>query len=95
MRKSNGGGGRKPSGKAKMSEEDKILLMLANFADAVKQLEQQAEITIRRLKEIRGIANKVLKYAKKQADKELHADAKGMQMRATRRMGQMLFGGPA
>lgn len=59
--------------------------------NSIKRIEQMEKVE--EVKAILDSATRMAKDAKKVKDKELYADMVKVQMRAKRRLGQMVFGG--
>jgi hypothetical protein len=79
--------------KAKANSDDELSYETVRelFERASERLEH-AELSIAEIKAILDRAGQMVKRAKGERDKELQADAVEVQLRAKRRIGQMVFG---
>jgi hypothetical protein len=74
--------------KAKLSYSEEYNV----FKFAKERLEQEPELPIKEVKLIRDCGSKMARLAKKEGDTDLQVEAVRVQLRAKRRIGQMVFG---
>ena len=79
-------------GKTKKAKAMSVAEQWHIFEFSKERLEQHPELPIKEVKVIWGCASEMAKLAKKEGDTEMQVAAVRVQLRAKRRIGQMVFG---